>query len=220
MLGRQLPILPPFDSFWAELSAFFDWLEGKVAPIKKTPYRLAEGDELIQVPLGGLAGIGLRGTPVETIRFAAANHLCVELDYVDMHGVRSTRVIEPYSLRRTHTGDVHLHAERADGGGHRQYNVARILSARATKRGFVPQHRLELTPRGYQPIPAAVVPARSRTTSAVPERRWTRTATYVYQCSVCHRHFQRKRPTTRLKAHKDTRGYPCRGRTAMLVTTK
>ena len=37
---------------------------------------------------------------VETIRFAAANRLLVEIDYRDRRGNRSIRAIEPYSLRR------------------------------------------------------------------------------------------------------------------------
>src|SRR5260370_33221923 len=39
-----------------------------------------------------------RSTPfIETIRFAAANRVLVELDYVDKEGKRSTRAIEAYS---------------------------------------------------------------------------------------------------------------------------
>ena len=33
MLGRQLPALPPVETFWAELPLFFEWLEGGAAPV-------------------------------------------------------------------------------------------------------------------------------------------------------------------------------------------
>jgi predicted DNA-binding transcriptional regulator YafY len=62
---------------------------------------------------------------------AASNRLRVELDYVDKQGSRGTRLIEPYSMRRTQAGDIVLHALRADGTGHRSYRIDRIVAAPA-----------------------------------------------------------------------------------------
>jgi hypothetical protein len=45
--------------------------------------------------------------------FAAANHLCVKLGYDG-----KTRIIEPYSLRRTRDGHLVLHALRSDSHAH------------------------------------------------------------------------------------------------------
>ena len=53
-----------------------------------------------------------RQAHVEVIRFAAANRLLVELDYRDVEGQRTTRIVEPYSLRQTQAGDIIL---RFDG---------------------------------------------------------------------------------------------------------
>jgi hypothetical protein len=58
---------------------------------------------------------------LETVRFAATNHLCVELYYNGRW-----RLIEPYSLRRTSAGRLLLHAERSDSGEHRTYAVDKI----------------------------------------------------------------------------------------------
>jgi predicted DNA-binding transcriptional regulator YafY len=68
------------------------------------------------------------------IRFAAANRLCVNLDYIDQHGSRSTPLIEPYSLRRTRAGDVLLYAVRVDDGQDRSYRLDRILGAQIVQR--------------------------------------------------------------------------------------
>jgi predicted DNA-binding transcriptional regulator YafY len=58
---------------------------------------------------------------LEIIRFAAANHLCVDLTYD-----HSVRRIEPYSLRQTAEGYFVLHAIRSDSGEHRSYRVDRM----------------------------------------------------------------------------------------------
>ena len=90
---------------------------------------------------------------IETIRFAAANRLCVDLEYRDEQGRHSNRVIEPYSLRRTQVGDILLMAVRADSGEARSYRLDRIVSARATQRAFAPRYPVELTPTGPLAIP-------------------------------------------------------------------
>jgi predicted nucleotidyltransferase component of viral defense system len=213
MLRRQLPSLPPFDSFWNELPGFFAWLEGAQAPPSTRPLPLADGDEVVRVPFGGFRGLGLNSGPLEAIRFAAANRLLVELDYRDRKGVRSTRLIEPYSLRRAQNGTVFLHAERADGRGHRTYDVEDILGATVTSKPFVAQHPIELTAGGFQPVPPSASPA-------PPRRRGTGGPTYYYKCSMCGRQFARKKRTSRLNPHKTRAGRPCPGRGAIFVKTK
>ena len=44
MLGHQLPVLPPFESFWEALPEFFRWLEGgaEPAPLEAAPLRADE----------------------------------------------------------------------------------------------------------------------------------------------------------------------------------
>jgi hypothetical protein len=81
-------------------------------------------------------------SPLEIIRYAAANHLCVDLAYD--HAVRR---IEAYSLRETAEGHYVLHAVRSDTGQHRSYArrqlllpvvlpQARMLPAKRTRRSM------------------------------------------------------------------------------------
>jgi predicted DNA-binding transcriptional regulator YafY len=88
--------------------------------------------------------------PLEVIRFAAANHLCVDLTYDG-----SVRRIEPYSLRQTAEGNFVLHSLRSDSGEHRSYRVDRILDALVTGQSFSPRYLVELSPGAPLAIPSA-----------------------------------------------------------------
>jgi WYL domain len=80
---------------------------------------------------------------LEIIRFAAANHLCVDLRYDG-----SVRRIEAYSLRQTAEGYFVLHAIRSDSGEHRSYRVDRMQGATVTSQVFSPRYAVELTSTG------------------------------------------------------------------------
>ena len=82
-------------------------------------------------------GVPIRSrSTLEIIRFAAANHLCVDLTYDG-----SVRRIEPYSLRQTAEGNFVLHAIRSDSGDHRSYRVDRMQGATVTLRVSAPRYR-------------------------------------------------------------------------------
>jgi len=223
MLDHQLPALPPVDAFWSELPALFAWLETGTRPAVLAAFPMGAGEVIIRPPAGSISipGVG-SSAPIEVIRFAASNRLCVELDYVDDKGSRGTRVIEPYSMRRTQAGDIVLHAVRADGTGHRSYRIDRIRGARATKQSFTPRYAIELTPMG--PISAPQVTFTPRITTYKPAtfaRTKSRTGpVYVYQCSRCNKRFEHSQRDTTLRAHKDTNGRPCSGRHGIWVETK
>lgn len=142
MLGHQLPALPPFEQFWNALGHLFRWLEGAVMAPAPAPLLTAADEDARWTPP---ATVGVWGTrfPLEEIRFAAVNHLCVELGYQG-----STRLIEPYSLRRTRDGNLVLHALRHDSGEHRSYRVDRIQAARATTISFTPTYAVEFSNAG------------------------------------------------------------------------
>ena len=148
MLGHQLPALPPVETFWAELPAFFRWLEGGEVPETPAAYALATGEEIIRERALRLPVTAVGQSYLEIIRFAAANRLSVELDYQG-----STRRIEPYSLRRTREGNVILHAFNVNRGEHRRYRVDRIQGARVTDQTFTPRYEIELTAKGPVIIP-------------------------------------------------------------------
>ena len=221
MLAHQLPALPPVETFLDVLPAFFTWLGGGSAPPVSPAYPGGPGEELIRERALRLPGPSAVRPYVEIIRFAAANRLCVELDYLG-----STRRIEPYSLRRTLDGNVVLHAHNVDRGAHRSYRVDRIQDARVTNQTFTPRYAVELTPKG----PVAIEPTTPRGWLQEPDRprrpprrrsiRASRGPTYVYRCSYCRKRFYRKKRTRTLNPHKDKSGHPCYGRYAELVDTR
>ena len=218
MLAHQLPALPPVETFLDALPAFFTWLGGGSPPPVPAAYPGAPGEELIRERALPLPGPSAARSFLEIIRFAAANRLCVELDY---HG--STRRIEPYSLRRTLDGNVVLHAHNVDRDAHRSYRVDRIQDARVTRQTFTPRYAVELTPMGPLAI-APTTPGGWLQDTDRPRRarslRSTKGPTYVYRCSYCQKRFYRKKRTRTLNPHKDKSGYPCSGRYAEWVDTR
>ncbi|MGH8614859.1 MAG: WYL domain-containing protein [Gammaproteobacteria bacterium] len=160
--------------------------------------------------------IGARSV-LEIIRFAAANHLCVDLSYDG-----ELRRTEPYSLRQTTEGNFVLHAIRSDSGKHRSYRVDRMQSASVSAQTFSPRYLVELTPSGPLPVrPTASRPRIKRTASRRPRaNRNSRrpevfrsgSPIYVYKCTVCGKTFKRKLMDGSLNPHKHPRGYECPGR--------
>ena len=224
MLGHQLQALPSVESFWNALPEFFAWLCTGIAPAVPATYRMAAGetvlrDRTLRLPISGRAQSHL-----EIIRFAAANRLCVDLEY------RGTvRRIEPYSLRRTRDDNIVLHATRAADGEHRSYRIDRIEGAQTTGQSFIPRFAIELIPQGPAVIaPTAAQPAGSATgsrrvrgTSGTPRpAAWASGTRYVYECAYCGKRFTRKKSTSRLNPHKDKSGYPCHGRAAIPVDVR
>lgn len=237
MLEHQLPDLPPVVSFWEALPEFFAWLAGETAPGIPAAYTMAAGETVIRERTLRLPVSGRVQSDLEVIRFAAGNRLCVELDYTDEQGRRSTRIIEPYSLRRTQEDNFVLHAWNVDRDQHRSYRVDRIEGARTTGRIFTPRYAIELTPSGSVAIPptqrtssgssggAGFVSVRApRTPLRRPARRSTSSfgqgPTYIYQCGMCGKKFRRKTQSGNLNKHKAPGGFPCSGRTGFLVDTK
>lgn len=223
MLNHQLPSLPPVDAFWSELPALFAWIDEGQRPAIPAAYPLSRGDVVIRPPAGAISVPGLASSaPIEVIRFAASNRLCVELDYTDEQGTQGVRTIEPYSLRRTQAGEVVLHAVRADNQQHRSYRIDRIRGARATQRTFTPRYAIELTPTGPISVPPTLHTPRLTTPRAVSRVRTSRHSgpTYVYQCGLCSKKFEHSKRDSTLRHHKDKNGWPCSGRHGIWVDTR
>ncbi len=224
MLDHQLPDLPPVESFWNALPEFFAWLLEGLVPDAPAAYALAGGETVIRARSLRLPVAAAAQSFLEVIRFAAANRLCVDLQYQN-----SIRRIEPYSLRETRDGNIILHAWNRNSDAHRSYRVDRIQDAQTTNESFIPRYEVELTPSG----PVAIPPT-SRTSSSIfgssrasaPRRSSRRRAstssgpTYVYQCGVCSKKFRRKTANGRLNRHKAPGGYQCMGTMGILVDTQ
>jgi hypothetical protein len=214
MLAHQLPALPPLNDFWDALPEIFNWITTS-API---PQRALIQRGIGEVPVRTRTlpiNIPLRSrSNLEIIRFAAANHLCVDLAYEG-----SVRRIEPYSLRQTAEGNYVLGAIRSDSGEYRSYRVDRIQGATVTSQVFTPRYAVELTSTGPVAFaPSTAMPRMPRMPRAAKTR--LRGPTYVYRCTVCGRTFNKKKMAGSLNPHKNRRGSPCYGRYGAYVRTK
>ncbi len=206
MLRHQLPELPPFDDFWSVLPEMFAWLEGTAKISVLAPLQVAaEPVEPAWVPPATVSVWG--GTvPLEAIRFAAANHLCVELGYKG-----SRRTIEPYSLRRSRAGNYLLYAVRVDNGEPRAYRVDRIESVRVTQRTFTPRYRIEFAATGGIHAPPPTTRPRAPT-SLRAARSPGSGVVYISECPYCHKRFRRSSMHDHsLNEHKAPGGYRCPG---------
>jgi hypothetical protein len=144
MLGHQLPALPPLKSLWAELGGYFDWLDGK--PVAELP--LVEEAEpsdagwrqpdYISMPSEwGVA------SPIEAIRFAGANRLCIQLHYLAAEGQRGVREVEPYSFRRSRAGHLLFYGRNTKRSRISAYRFDRIVDVMVTNHPFLPRWRVE-----------------------------------------------------------------------------
>lgn len=142
MLGHQLPQpLPPFTEFWNGLDPFFAWLGGERP---RVPLRRAEfGKDLdpTWTPPRAITS-WRRGVPIETIRYAGANRLKIEINYRAAEGRSGPRIVEPYSLRRTQDGNLVLFVVN-DHDQLRSYRVDRIAAVRPTTTPFTPKFVVE-----------------------------------------------------------------------------
>ena len=219
MLAHQLPALPPFEQFWQELPKVFNWLHQVIEKAVPSPISSMGMvvDNFWRIP--PMAQAWNTTVPLEVVRFAAANRLCVNLAYQS-----SWRLIEPYSLRRTKDGHLLLYAVKHDTQEDRSYRVDRIQNAKVTETPFTPKYAIELTASGPISAPPTVTRAMSQGISS--SYRTTRSKkshygpTYVIECTYCGKRFNRSTYTTQLNQHKNKSGYPCPGRIGYVVDTK
>lgn len=147
MLAHQLPNLPPHSLYVDAMKGFFDWLEERVAAEVLPAVPAATGEDLSWTPPVTVYAWG-QGIPLEPVRFAGANYLCVEIDYRKKNGQRVHRTIEPYSLRRTQEGKIILHAYDRDRDAHRSFRVDRLQAINVTQTPFRPRYQVEFTQTG------------------------------------------------------------------------
>lgn len=140
MLAHQLPALPPFDEFWSELPNLFKWLDGEFVPAELKPIESNETrEDKTWHPQATIQHWGT-SVPLEKIRFAGMNHLCIRLGYNN-----TTRLIEPYAIRRTKENKFLLCAVNIEKMESRTYRIDRIQSAEITNKVFVPRYSVEFS---------------------------------------------------------------------------
>ncbi len=237
MLGHQLPALPDLENSWAALPDFFQWMMGGAEPPRPQAYGLAAGETVVRERTLGLALSTAAQSHIEIIRFAAANRLCVDIDYDPLTGLRGVRRVEPYSLRRTADGEIILHVEKFDTRQHRTYRVDRIRGVEVSSETFTPRHDIELSPdqavripdsiRSFGPSSAPAVSrpqvARRNSQGSSSRRKPGTSSTgpvYVFECTSCGKRFRRNSHDGTLNDHKNKQGYPCYGRVGRYVETK
>lgn len=238
MLAHQLPTCPPFAEFWQELPAVFDWLDERTTvPVLAAMQTGRIGRVTLDDgwrPPAMVQAWGAHASSLETIRFAAANRLCVQLDYSKESGERTTPTIEPYSLRRTSAGDLLLFGVKVDTGESRSYRLDRIHSATVTRQAYRPRFAVELTASGPVTAPALERksshvdglglgrPMARKTGAQTPvRRRGSETSggfgmSYTFACTVCGKTFKRSTYDATLKPHKNKQEWPCPGRVGYL----
>ncbi len=144
MLGHQLPALPPLETFWAELAGYLDWLNGEqVADLPLIPEEEASEAAWrppVAISLPSAWGVA---APLETIRFAGANRLLIELDYRPEKGQPGIRVVEPYSFRYSSKGYLLFYGRNTGRTRISAYRCDRITGVRVTTQPFRPRWRVE-----------------------------------------------------------------------------
>ncbi len=219
MLKHQLKELPPYEHFWSALPDFFNWLHG--ASVPETPVMTAAAN--IDTSWSPPPSVShWSGIPIETIRFAAANRLCVNLGYQG-----SKRLIEPYALQKTRDGNIILVAAKHETQETHTYRIDRIESAEVTQIPFSSTGNVEMDHMDpafapYVKRERAKKPPRTPSVyKPVKPKKQSFGPTYVYECSWCHKKFNKKIRSTSIGKHKmKNQNYPCNGRTGWLVDTK
>lgn len=111
----------------------FIWLAGEEATQALEPWPMGQDEDESWSP--SAAEWYWVDAPLEVIRFAAANHLCLGLGYGG-----STREIEPYSLRKTRAGDILLSLKLSEAAqaGRPLEEIMDEMSRIAQERGLTP----------------------------------------------------------------------------------
>lgn len=215
MLGHQLPQLPPVGTFFDDLRQLFEWLEGTVEPAAPLrPFPTLPIEEIPWAPPRSIASWP-GGVPLESVRYAAQNRLCVDLRYGG-----SIRRIEPYALRRSKEGALLLYAIRRDNKEARSYRVDRIQGVAVSDESFTPTYPIELWPASNISVPPVSRRTGGATGSHPGRPRRSRPASgirYVIQCSYCGKRFTRKSTTLSKHKMKGSSYTNCPGRSGFVV---
>ncbi len=201
MLAHQLSHLPKLDSFWNDLSPFFDWLKGQISENKLVS--VSNEDEQIFYP-GRVLNAHSTNFHLQRIQFAAANRVCIKLTYKS-----KIRTVEPLSFRTSRIGNRLFYGFEREANHAKAYSISNIQSIEITNIAYTEKYPVEISSSGYVSMP----PIR-RIVNAPMSKNVSR---YVYECSICEKKFYRKESNSKLSPHKDKNGWACLGRRGILV---
>lgn len=211
MLGHQLPALPPFEEHIARVANLLDWIDDPAWARSVLP-RIGEPGASVLAPAG--ATYWGAGVPLEVLRFAGVSRLLVEFGYKG-----KLRRVEPYSLRRSSSGDLLLYAWEVGATHIKAFSVSEIRQLQVTAQAFRPRYEIEFAPVGGI---AAHGMARRSTAGPAPRRRtfrrtgnWMRPV-FLLRCISCGRLFRHATRDTTLRPHKAPSGDRCPGKGAFL----
>ncbi|MCB0368370.1 MAG: nucleotidyl transferase AbiEii/AbiGii toxin family protein, partial [Bdellovibrionales bacterium] len=156
-LDHQLQVLPPSVDYYKDIPDSLSWWMDESYIVRELP-TVTSSDPVVpkerfmraydlsvpnrRVGVGRNATTPYLGSPfsqsLDQIRFAARNHLLVEIIYKGI-----PRLVEPYSLRRPNTGNLLLYVYEvqrggAPGGGIKAFMVSKIQGVDVTPNVFSP----------------------------------------------------------------------------------
>lgn len=152
MLAHQLPSLPALESFWADISPFFDWLNGSIQVEQLVP--VSRADETIFQP-GRISNAYSLDAVLQKIQFAAANRVCVELTYHN-----KSRIVEPLSFRRTREGNRLFYGFERDSNQSKAYSLNKIEDVKVTNSPYTEKYPIEISGSGAISMPPLRRPRR------------------------------------------------------------
>ena len=147
MLAHQVPMLPKREEFWDELPYMFSWLHGDKTKLAKKPIPLQGIENLNSSwqPPNMITKWGLL-IPLESIRYAGANHLCVKIEYGN-----ETYLIEPYDLKKTDQEKLILIAINHLSNERCLFHAEQIQKIEMLNITFNPKYLIALTPLKNNP---------------------------------------------------------------------
>ena len=145
MLAHQLPNLPSLESFWKDIGPFFDWLNSTLKE-EKTLSPTSSKETIFQP--GRIANAYSMDTVLQRIQFAAANRVCVTIQYSN-----KSRTVEPLSFRRSQDGNRLFYAFERDSEQVKAYSLSKIQDLTVTNLSYTEKYPVEISPSGSISMP-------------------------------------------------------------------
>lgn len=143
MLAHQLPSpLLGLESFWNEIDEVFRWLDGSHALIDLPSIQF--GSQPTTLVSAKSLNFARQGFNMQLLRYSALNRLKIKIFYEAKEGEVGSRLVEPYSLRRTLEGNVLLYAINRDHEL-RSYRLDRIYGMEPSSHSYIPKYRVEIS---------------------------------------------------------------------------